>query len=139
MRALILLIVFLALPVCARAEAPKPQTLIFEKVIDGGTIVASGRTVGLWGVKALDPADSTAYAAKLYLKTMLGKGALRCAQMGDEHHRLVMHCLIDGADVGSLMVQMGMAKAEGPYYLGEEVAAQVKHRGTWHAKQDTPL
>ena len=48
MRALILLIVFLALPVCARAEAPKPQTLIFEKVIDGGTIVASGRTVGLW-------------------------------------------------------------------------------------------
>ena len=64
---------------------------------------------------------------------MLGKGALRCAQMGDEHHRLVMHCFIDGADVGSLMVQMGMAKAEGPYYR-RRIAAQV-YRGTWHANK----
>jgi endonuclease YncB( thermonuclease family) len=139
MRALSLLIVFLTLPVCARAEAPKPQTLIFEKVIDGATIVASGRTVGLWGVTALDPADPAAFAAKLYLKTMLGKGALRCAPMGAARDRHAMHCTIDGADVGSLMVQMGMAKAAGRYYQGEEIAAQVKHRGIWHEKQDTPL
>ena len=139
MRALLLFLVFLTLPVRGFAEPETPQTLTFEKVIDGATIVASGKAISLWGVKALDPADPMAFAANLYLKTMLGKGALTCAGRRVERDRHVMRCMIDGADVGSLMVQMGMAKAADPYYQGEEIAAQLKHRGVWHSKQATPL
>ena len=76
MRPVLLFIVLLFLP-RARAFAMPPQkgeTLTFERVIDGATIVASGRTVALWGVKALDPADVNSFAANLYLETMLKKG-----------------------------------------------------------------
>jgi endonuclease YncB( thermonuclease family) len=139
MRALFLLIILLALPVSADAEPHRMQNLIFERVIDGATIVASGKTVTLWGVTALDPADPHAFAANLYLRTMIGKGALRCAPMSSEADRHVMHCLIDGADVGSLMVQMGMDRAAGPYYQGEQSYAHAKHRGVWHSGQGKQL
>src|SRR5665213_2854274 len=109
------------------AEPQKSETLTFEKVIDGATLVASGKTVSLWGVKALDPADPNVFAANLYLKTMLGKGALRCAAMNAEADRHLMYCRIDSADVASLMVQMGMARATDPYYRFEQATAQAKH------------
>ena len=50
-----------------------------------------------------------------------------------------MHCYGDGADVGSLMVQMGLARAADPYYRAEEGYAQAQHRGIWRPKQGTPL
>lgn len=139
MRALLLLIILLALPVLACAEPQQVQSLTFEKALDGATIVASGQTVSLWGVKALDAADPHAFAANLYLKTMLGKGDLRCAEMSSETKRHIMHCRIDGADVGSLMVQMGMDTAAGSYYQLEQATAQTKHRGVWDRKADAPL
>ena len=139
MRALLLLIILLALPVSACAAPQQMQSLTFERVIDGATIVASGKTITLLGVKALDPADPNTFAANLYLKTMLRGGKLRCAEISVKSGRPIMHCLIDGADVSSLMVQMGMAKAADPYYQVEENIARAKRRGAWHEKQDTPL
>jgi endonuclease YncB( thermonuclease family) len=50
-----------------------------------------------------------------------------------------MRCYSDGADVGSLMVQMGMARAADPYYQGEEGYAQAEHRGVWREKRAAPL
>jgi len=44
-----------------------------------------------------------------------------------------------GADAGSLMVQMGMARAADPYYQGEEGYAQAEHRGVWRRGQGAPL
>jgi endonuclease YncB( thermonuclease family) len=139
MRALLLLLVLLAVPVCGRAAPQGSQALTFEKVIDGATIVASGRTVALWGVKALDPADPHSFAANLYLETMLKKGPLRCDPVSSSGDRQVMHCYSDGADIGSLMVQMGMARAADPYYAGEEGYAQEQHRGVWLPNAGTPL
>jgi endonuclease YncB( thermonuclease family) len=136
MRAVLLIIVFLAIP--ARAWA-SPQTLTFEKVIDGATIVASGKTVSLWGLKALDPAEPASFAANLYLETMLRKGVLSCDETGAQGDRHVMHCYSDGADVGSLMVQMGLARAADPYYQAEERYAQAQHRGIWRPRRGTPL
>jgi endonuclease YncB( thermonuclease family) len=140
MRSFLLLLVFLTVPLCAFA-APQEQekTLTFEKVIDGATIVASGKTVALWGVKALDPADPASFAANLYLETMLKKGALHCEEKSVEGDRHIMHCTIDAADVGSLMVQMGMARAADPYYQVEEAYAQAQQRGVWQRKQGAPL
>ena len=137
MRAVFVFFVFLVSPACAFAT-PK-QTLTFEKVIDGATIVASGKTVALWGVKALDPSDPAAFAANLYLETMLRKGTLSCEAVSSTSDRHVMHCYSDGADVGSLMVQMGMARAADPYYQGEEGYAQAEHRGVWRRGQGAPL
>jgi endonuclease YncB( thermonuclease family) len=139
MRALLLLIILLALPVAAFAEPQEAQSLTYEKVIDGATIVASGESVSLWGVTALDPADPNAFAANLYLQTMLGKGALRCAEISVKSDWHIMHCTIDGADVGSLMVQMGMDRAAGPYYQGEQAYAHANQRGVWQQKQASPL
>jgi endonuclease YncB( thermonuclease family) len=139
MRRVLLLLVLLALPVRAWASPEKPETLILEKVIDGATIIASGETVALWGVKALDPAEPASFAANLYLQTMLGKGALRCEEKSAEGVRHVMHCSIDGADVGSLMIQTGMARAADPYYQAEEAYARALRRGVWHTKPSRPL
>jgi len=139
MRSFLLILVCLFIPACAFAAPQKAETLTFEKVIDGATIVASGKTVTLWGVKALNPSDPDAFAANLYLQTMLGKGSLSCGEMGVAGDRHVMHCYSDGADIGSLMVQMGMATAADPYYQGEEGFAQAQHRGVWHIKPGQPL
>jgi endonuclease YncB( thermonuclease family) len=139
MRPVLLIIVLLAIPACAWASPQKPQTLTFEKVIDGATIVASGKTIALWGVKALDPAEPASFAANLYLETMLGKGGLSCEEKSAEGDRRVMHCYSDGADVGSLMVQMGLARAADPYYQAEETYAKAQHRGVWRPRRGTPL
>lgn len=133
MRTIILVIaVLLSIAARAAAEPQAPQTLTFEKVLDGATIVASGRTIAFWGVKALDPADPVSFAANMYLKTMLEKGTLRCAQMSASGQPALWHCTNEGADVGSLMVQMGMARAANSYYRYEEAVAKAKGRGVWH-------
>jgi endonuclease YncB( thermonuclease family) len=139
MRAALLFLFFLSIPVCAWAAPQKPQTLTFEKVIDGATIVASGKTVALWGVKALDAKNPHSFAANTYLETMLGAGTLACADVGDAGDRHIMHCYSDGADVGSLMVQLGLVTAADPYYRSEEEQARKQHRGVWHTKPGKPL
>jgi endonuclease YncB( thermonuclease family) len=49
-----------------------------------------------------------------------------------------MHCLIDDLDIGSMMVQTGMArdysKYSGDYYQYEEDAAKEAGRGIWEEK-----
>src|ERR1019366_5730924 len=139
MRAVLLLLLFLTIPVCAFAAPQEPQTLTFEKVIDGATIVASGKTVALWGVKALDPADPASFAANLYLETMLKEGALSCEEKSAEGDRHIMHCYSDGADVGSLMVQRGRARAGALYYRGKDSYARAQRRGVWRGKRGPPL
>ena len=51
----------------------------------------------------------------------------------------VMHCTSDGNDVGSMMVQMGMAwdysKYSGDYYQFEEDLARKEKRGILGLKQ----
>jgi len=127
----LLCLFLLAMPARSWASQDQLQTLRFEKAIDGATIAASGRTIVLWGVKAPEPADPVAFAAREYLATMLKRGSLRCAERFVSDGLHTMKCSIDAADVGSALVQMGLAAAADPYYLGEERLARAEHRGLW--------
>jgi endonuclease YncB( thermonuclease family) len=138
MRLVLLLLILLVLPSGVRAAEPA-TALIFEKVLDGASFVASGENVALWGVEAPVPSDPDASTAELYLQTVLRGDALRCDEKRREGRLHVMQCFIDNADVGSLVVQLGMARATEPYYAGEQAYAQTRHLGLWHGRQGAPL
>jgi endonuclease YncB( thermonuclease family) len=132
MRSLVcLLILLLALPAWASVPKAKPEQLKFERALDSATIQASGKTISLWGVKAIPPKNRYSWASKLYLESMLAHGKLVCLELRKAGGIPVDHCTIDTADVGSLLVQMGMALADSPYYKGEEIKARSRSRGIW--------
>jgi endonuclease YncB( thermonuclease family) len=131
-----LLVLACALPAQAASIAAKPQGLKLEKVIDSATFIASGHKIDLWGVSAIPPKNRYALASRLYLQSMLTKGKLTCLEV--KNGQGTSHCRIDNGDIASLLVQMGMATAEGPYYKGEEAKARSRLRGVWKAG-GTPL
>jgi endonuclease YncB( thermonuclease family) len=113
--------------------------LTLERVIDGDTIVASGKKVRLWGINAPEKKKPFFMAAKMLLESLLNDGQLTCKFIEkDRYNRDVMHCLINGLDVGSMMVQAGMAKDyskySGDFYQYEEDLAKSKERGIWSNK-----
>jgi len=108
-----------------------------ERVIDGDTIVASGRKIRLWGIDAPEADEDAGAVATMLLKSYLNTGEeLRCKFIEkDRYKRDVMHCLSDDRDVGSMMVQLGYAKDftkySGGYYQFEEDKAKESGRGIW--------
>lgn len=115
----------------------KPYTL--DRVIDGDTIVANSEKIRLWGINTPGKDNPYFFAAKLLLETLLSEGELTCKFIEkDRYQRSVMHCMIGGMDVGSMMVQTGMAtdysKYSGDYYQYEEDLAKSKKRGIWSSK-----
>lgn len=112
---------------------------VLNYVIDGDTIVANDEKIRLWGINTPEKNNPYFLAAKLLLESLLSKGDLACKFIEkDRYKRSVMHCLIDGLDVGSMMVQTGMAKDystySGDYYQHEEDLAKSKKRGIWSSK-----
>lgn len=108
-------------------------------VIDGDTIVANNEKIRLWGINTPEKNNPYFETAKLLLESFLEGGELRCKFIEkDRYNRSVMHCLIDGLDVGSMMVQTGMAKDyskySGDYYQYEEDRAKSKRIGLWSVK-----
>jgi endonuclease YncB( thermonuclease family) len=138
MRQFVLLLFLLAVPRYAFGSPLKLETLGFEKVVDGATIMASDQTVSFWGVQALSPADPVSFAANLYLKTVLDKSVLTCEDRGGRGRR-IMRCYADGADIASTMAELGLVRAGDSYYQPEETYARDQHRGTWHGKPGRPL
>jgi len=113
------------------------NSLTLERVIDGDTIVASGKKIRLWGINAPEKKAPFFMPAKILLESLLNDGRLTCKFIEkDRYNRDVMHCLIGGLDVGSMMVQAGMAKDysmySGDYYQHEEDLAKSKKRGMWN-------
>ena len=133
MRRFLCLFILLTTPALAQAAESKPAILKFEKAIDGATFEASGERISLWGVKAVDPSSRYFLASRLYLETMLRFGSLSCIEAGRAGDVRVMRCDIDKSDVGSLVVQMGMATASDPYYEGEQDYARRLRRGVWNS------
>lgn len=63
------------------------------------------------GALKLNKDDAEYLAATLYLETILEDGELRCKFIEkDIDGASIMHCEVDGHDVASMMVQMGMAQ-----------------------------
>lgn len=112
------------------------DVLSLERVVDGDTIIASGRKIRLWGIDAPEKNEPHYLAAKLMLESLLDDGTLTCKFIEkDRYERDVMHCLVDHSDLGSMLVQVGVAKDykrySGGYYQHEQAIAQSKNLGVW--------
>ncbi len=112
------------------------EKLDFERAVDGDTFVASGRRIRVWGINAPERNAPAYLAAKMLLEALVKDGHLTCKLVDiDRYQRSVMHCLVDGRDIGSMIVQMGMAtdyrRYSGGYYQIEEEAAKAQLRGIW--------
>lgn len=128
-------------PLCEELRStPKTNSLFeklkFERVVDGDTFVASGRKIRLWGIDAPEKGTPAYTASSWLLQSLLSDGDLTCKMIElDKYKRQVMHCLIDGLDVGAMMVKVGMAKDyakySGGYYQQEQSEAKTKRRGLW--------
>lgn len=118
-------------------EIPRPREVLkLERVVDGDTIVAGNRKIRLWGINAPEKKDKLFPVATMFLEAILEGGELSCKFIEkDRYERNVMHCFVDDADIGSMMVQMGMAKDyqrySGGYYQVEEETAKAERRGLW--------
>ena len=120
---LIATLIFVFSPLPARAES-----LIFQKAIAGDAFQASGRIVALYGIEPPAPSDPNAYAATLYLDTVLAHASLDCRTVPGTPR---MACKANGADVASELVQMGMGRSAGAAYTAEQADAQLHRRGMW--------
>tara|TARA_R110002095_G_scaffold215233_1_gene208868 strand:- start:335 stop:916 length:582 start_codon:yes stop_codon:yes gene_type:complete len=117
------------------------KAMTLDYVIDGDTIVADGKKIRLWGINTPEKNNPYFLIAKMLLESFLSEGELKCKFIEkDRYKRDVMHCLIDGRDIGSMMVQTGMAKDyskySGDYYQYEEDLAKAKKMGIWSDKID---
>lgn len=119
---------------------PKLEILNFERVIDGDTIVASNRKIRIWGIDTPEKDQPGYLAASWLLESLIKEGQLSCKLIDiDKYKREVMHCLIDGLDIGNMMVKAGMAKDyskySGGYYKQEQDQAKSEKRGIWRNPQ----
>jgi len=99
--------------------------------------VAGGKTIRVWGIDAPERGDLAFLASKMYMEVLLENAReLRCKFIDvDRYGRDVLHCQADGLDIGSLMVQMGMARDyrnySGGYDAEEERLARKASAGIW--------
>ena len=130
--ALALAAMALVLPGCATIpEARRTGRII---AIDGGTLEVDGARVPLWGIKVADPTTTAGWQAKLFLSTAVSEGPVSCALKLPEP--ALWQCLtVHGFDLGSLLVQTGLAYAAGPYYQFEESRARIAERGLWRLNE----
>lgn len=113
--------------------------LTLERIIDGDTIAASGKTIRLWGIDTPERGEPLYEEAGLALQLFLEGAQLICKQVDiDRYQREVMHCLVNEADLGSLMVKAGWAKDytkySGGFYQTEEEFARQNLLGVWKEK-----
>ena len=132
----VFLLIITISPCLAKQAQGVFQPLKLERVIDGDTFVASGQKIRLWGIDTPEKGHPLYKVATLYLETILAEGGLTCKFIDtDRYQRAVMHCRVQGADIGAMMVQMGMArdytKYSGGFYQREQREAQKKRRGLW--------
>lgn len=145
MRTLLIAGLLLYLPQWALAQKPSEDISYkiykLERVIDGDTIVASGKKIRLWGIDTPEENEPQFLVAKMLLGSLISKGELSCKFVAqDRYKRDVMHCLIDRLDVGSMMVRAGMArdykKYSGNYYSYEEGIAKSEKIGIWRDSRE---
>lgn len=123
------------------ATTPRPdetfyEILDFERVVDGDTFRASGRSIRVWGINAPEKNQPLYGESSLALGAFLETGILRCKQIEkDKYQRDVMHCYSGNNDIGALMVKAGFAsdfpKYSGRFYHAEQAFAKEGKIGIW--------
>lgn len=112
------------------------QEVIFEHVIDGDTLVASGKTIRLWGIDAPEKNEPMYEICAKVLELFAETGKLECKLINfDRYDRQVMHCYSGNSDLGSSMVKTGFAKDykkySGGFYQQEQNFAKAGNLGIW--------
>jgi len=108
--------------------APPPPPAVL--VIDGNTLEIDGRRMLLWGINAPNPATAVGWQAKLLLSMVASEGPPSCTVKRLDP--ALWQCRsARGSDIGSLMVQTGLAYAAGPYYQHEQDLARLAGYGLW--------
>jgi endonuclease YncB( thermonuclease family) len=112
------------------------QIFTFERIIDGDTFVASGKTIRLWGIDAPERDHPVGYAALLYAEALLNIEPIQCQYMHiDRYDRTVMKCADATGDIGAQLVRMGMAtdylRYSKGYYASLQRKAKQEMRGIW--------
>ena len=136
----LLLLITINTPAFSKEAQNFFQPLKLERVIDGDTFVASGQKIRLWGIDTPEKGHPLYKVTTMYLETILAEGGLACKFVEkDRYQRAVMHCRVHGADIGAMMVRMGMArdftKYSGGFYQREEKEAKAQGRGLWSKNQ----
>lgn len=112
--------------------------------IDGDTIELGGQRIRLFGIDAVESAqscerDGEAWAcghdAAAALSAIVEGRNLQCERRGmDRYGRIVAVCTRDGRDIGRAMVQMGLAVALPEFsldYVADENGARARGTGIW--------
>lgn len=121
-------------------------------VVDGDTLEIHGERIRLFGIDApetrqlcADPFGNAHRCGKIAAWTLdgfIGQAVVTC--IGDErdrYKRLIAVCYADGADLGALLVERGLAVAYRKYsltYVPQEETAKAAGRGLWAGKFDMP-
>lgn len=120
-------------------------------VIDGDTIEIGSQRIRLWGIDAPEGRQTCKIGGKPYfcgdnstvaLRAIIGNKELRCERLDtDRYRRIVARCLINGQDIGALMVRQGHALAFRRYslaYIRDEKIAHDARAGMWRGEFEAP-
>lgn len=131
----IILISFVVLVSGCNVESSS-ESFTLNRIIDGDTFVANNQKIRLWGIDTPERNQPYAQEATDFLQKLTSKGDLTCDYKDtDRYQRIVMRCFIDGEDIGSNLVENGLAKDFKKYsdgfYNREEVLAKSNNLGIW--------
>ena len=77
-------------------------------------------------------------AARAALADLLAAGPVTCSAQGqDRYDRMIARCSVAGSDLGSSLVQQGLAVSAGDYWT-EHLAARARGIGIWEGGFDLP-
>ncbi len=137
MRALAIALYLLATPALADVTG-------IPNVIDGDTIEVHGQRIRLHGIDAPESRQLCRLDGKPWqcgknaanaLADKIARRPVTCEDLGrDRYKRIIAKCATAGEDIGSWMVQQGLALVYRRYsldYVEEEAEAQAARRGLW--------
>ena len=143
-----------ALAEARRGPPPRHPSITIHgaaRVLDGDTIVVSGKRIRLEGIDApegqqLCYANNRAWACGTAstdaLRRFIGSSPVGCASTGtDRYGRTLARCHVQGTDIQSWMVINGWAVAYSRYstdYEPEQEYARARHLGIWRGQVETP-
>lgn len=132
--------------------APRDTFAGGARIIDGDTLDMNGTRIRLFGIDALESAQTCKHGARNWdcgaeataaLARMIGNGTLTCESRDtDRYGRTVATCEADGVSVNTWMVRNGWALAYRQYggdiYAANEDAARRDGIGLWSGEFVAP-
>jgi endonuclease YncB( thermonuclease family) len=143
------LVLIALIAVLAALLQPEATTLSGRAVAtDGDSLRLAGERIRLIGIDAPeydqvcgDRAGANwqcGEAARLLLAGQLGGATTKCAPSGrDRYGRILARCDAGRGDIGHMLVEAGLAVADGDYQFAE-IAARAAARGIWAGQFDRP-